>query len=70
MDRTFDLRPAADSALSDAAIGNRRGSWSVEEEEPLRRARRAAQGNTLPSSSFYSGVLLQTFNDLEGKGCD
>lgn len=26
VDRTSDLRPAADSALSDAAIGNRRGS--------------------------------------------
>lgn len=64
MDQTSDLRPAADSALRDALIGYRRRSKHVEEEEPQRRA---AEGNTRPPSSFYSGVLLQAFNDLEGK---
>lgn len=42
VDQTSDLRPAADSAFSDALIGHRRGSKHVEEEEPQRRARRAA----------------------------
>lgn len=64
VDQTSDLRPAADSALRDALIGCRRRSKHVEEEEPQRRA---AEGNTRPPSSFYSGVLLQAFNDLEGK---
>lgn len=34
VDRTSDLRPAADSAFGDALIASRRGSEHVEEEEP------------------------------------